>query len=562
MIAQGFGSGYDGTESLTSDIAAWLNTAGYVATPLQGAKPADLRTAIKNMDVLLYTGHGGLGYDNLGATGIFGISTAVVSSPQWNLLHPQQPLSFPQQTADDLADFANHRLIYMIDDVANDSNGLAIPGTWWAFTGAFVEQYMSFNPGSLVVINACNSASNTLTVISQGFPASFKAGTYLGWNGLANDLGNDRIRYVFDRLLGEIPGGGGRTGVTQESPPQRAFNLTAVLNDMTAQGLIPLSSLNPGIASGGNLVPLGPNDAILAPSIAFIYTDESSGLLNIAGIFDPNRKAYGRVTVSGQDCPIQGWSADHVSCSLPASGSGSEGQVIVGTGGIDSNAVMLTSWRGAFTYDITGGGSLQATATFDTHWRSDIHTWRIAPHTTPQHYPFVTYFASDSTATWNASGSQSVPGMPPVTVTISGGGSLPWASSSTAGALNAFGGGVILDVQPNSTTQWTFLNAIALNDIAASGNGCTQGAYSFELSPLTVTMQPVTFYVSPPPLDGQQASLLAMPLKMDASYNLLDNQFTNGFPGSCPYSILGGESWSLTWPLIAPTNPPDPNAAQ
>ena len=552
IITQGFGLGYDNTEALTDELAQWLTTAGYEATAFQAVEPATLRTAIQNVDIFVHTGHGGLGHDKINPQDtIFAVSTAIVSS--------KYSPAFPAETVDDSADFASQRLVYMIDDVSTDAaTGQPIPGTFWAITGAFVEHYMSFNPGSLIVINTCNSASHALKVLTQAFPGSFKtAGTYLGWDGTASDLGNDRIRYVFDRLLGELPGGGGRASIAQESPAQRAFNLAAVLGDMTAQGLIPLGA--PGTANG-NLVSLGPNDAILAPSIAFLSSTDYTGQLGVAGIFDPAQKANASITVGGKDCPIQDWSAQYATCTLPQYGAGSEGDVVVTVNDIHSNSVSLTSWRGTFTYKITGESNLQSTLLLDLHWRADIHTWRAGPHAKPEHYDFLQDLAQDSTANWSASGSQTVPGMPPGTVTISGGGSLPWGSPSSAGSGEFYTGYEIID--PETQTQWMYLGALARKQIAVSGNTCT-GPDDFITMIFGSSPQSVLFYMTPPPYGTQQISAIALPLPMDAKFALLAGEQSGQLGSGCPYGLLGSPTtWKLSWPQIAPTSPPDPTQAQ
>jgi hypothetical protein len=555
VIAQGFGSLDDSTVALTSDITQWLNTAGYSAVALPSATtPQMLRTAVQGVDLFLYTGHGGLGSTQQGPTAgnVYALSTSVVTSNYMSGLPP-----VPAQTADDAADFANGRLVYMIDDVGSDpTTGVSLPGTFWAITGAFVEKYMSFNSGSLVVINACSSATGV--AISQGFPASFQtAGTYVGWTGTTSDLGNDRIRYLFDRLLGEVPGVS-RTDVTPESPVQRAFNLSAVLQYMTAQGLIPLNQTGTSpTTADGNLVSLGPNDAILAPSIAFISTNEIADQLDIAGIFDPSQQQNASITIGGENCPITTWDATYAICTLP--GPTSEGAVIVSVNGIQSNAVELTSWRGAFTYQVTGQGSQQATAILNLHWRADAHNWRLAPGTTPQHYDFAADFAQDSTASWTASGSQTVippPPGPSQTVTLAGGGNIPWAPASTG--LLYFAGYVIID--PASGTQWTTIVGEA--PLVVSGNGCTAGPYNLLIS-TPEALQSVSWYASPPPLGNTQVVGQAVPLALDATYDLLPSALSNTYEAGCPFALLAGnQPWKLSWLMISPTNPPDPNAAQ
>jgi hypothetical protein len=540
IISQGFGPVYKSMASLTADLTSWLNAENYNAIAFQSVTPADLRTAVKQVDVFVHTGHAWLLDAPDGKE--YAVATAVLDSA-------------PEDGAD-FDDFANDRLVYFVADV----DDMGHVGTYWAITGKFVTWYMSFNKGSLVIINACNSATPFWKVSAeanaeQSFAAAFwRAGAdaYLGWQGATGQDLNDRIRYVIDRLLGELPGGGGRQDtVPQESPPQRAFNLQEVLADMTAQGMIPVGP------NQVTLLSLGPNDAILAPSIAYVGTDEVNGLLWIFGIFDPNQKANADVTVDGQECSINDWGPTSLTCALPQAGLGTEGDVVVTVNGIRSNVVRLTAWRGAFTYQIAGGGSLQLTAHYNLHWRSDIHKWRTAPHVTPQHYLFWTTVAADSTATWSASGTQTVTDQlgNPSTVTIGGSGSL----SLPGLASTVFGGSFAID--PDAQMQWTNLEGEAINQVSVSGDACPNPE-SFLLFIIDQLQQQVSTYQSPPPIGTQQSTLPAMPLAIDANYSLIANAKNGSYFTGCPWSLSGTPAWQLSWPQIAATHPPDPTAAQ
>jgi hypothetical protein len=268
------------------------------------------------------------------------------------------------------------------------------------------------------------------------------------------------------------------------------------------------------------------------------------------------------ITVDGQNCPIQDWGATFVSCTLPPSGAGSEGDVIVTVNGIHSNAVSLTSWQGRFTYMITGEGTIQVTSGLILHWRTDIHKWRIAPHTTPQHYLFLANATLDSTAMWSASGGQTLtdPIGNVTTVAISGGGNLPWGTLSAIVAGQAFGAYFIVD--PDARTLWAYPWAQALNQISVSGSFCT-GPATF-LTNVTDALQQVSIYQSPPPASSQQVpGVQALPIPMDANYTLQADQRSSTYGSGCPWGLTGATTlWMLSWPHITATHPPDPNAAQ
>jgi hypothetical protein len=263
------------------------------------------------------------------------------------------------------------------------ANGCPVADTHYAITASFIPEYTTFSPGSFVVMNGCDSAAAGATGFMSAFSAA-GAANYLSWAGTSGDDGAD---------------------------PIRAFDIGPVLQTMTDQGIIPLHVVDSSgeVVEDGTLTAEGSGNAILAPSIAFVSTTDYDEVLGIAGIFDPTQKANAAVTVGGQACPILDWSAQTVTCTLPESGPGSEGDVVVSVNGIESNAVSLTSWRGAFKFQIMGESNLQSTLLLDLHWRADIHNWRTAPHVQPHHYDLLEDLAQDSTANWTASGSDTMP---------------------------------------------------------------------------------------------------------------------------------------------------------
>jgi hypothetical protein len=543
VLTEGFGGGCDSdSEQLTIELDNWLSTAGYSVAVAGSVNAAFMRTNIQQLDVFVHTGHG-----EINNAGLVSLS-----------------LAFPPPTtrsADDDGDFSNQRLVDVVGATCLNDDGTAYagPGTrfgaYWGMTPAFISTYMSFNPGSLVVINTCIGA-HPLAVV-QGFPAAFvNHASYLAWTGNTDDSGNNQIRYAFDRMLGEVPGGGGRS-VAQEAPPQRAFDVNAVLQDMTAQGLIPLPS------SGGvtNLVNLGPGDSILAPSIRHVATDEFSGLLEIDGLLDVNQQ--GTVSVNGQDCPVQMWASNHATCTLAQSGPGSDGAVVVTVNGVKSNAVALSSWTGAFTYTVVGEQSIAANATMNVHWRSDLHTWRNAPHTPPVRYATPTGAVGDSNANVSASGNaieQQSGGMP-ITLGVSAGLDVPLLALANAGSPPYFGASALLDA--DALLGWLTFSIVTPNGtISTTGNTCTGGS-AFPLDFLQNFVATSWQQIGP---DGTPVATVAyagLPVLLDSSYAIAaDGGQFHGPDSGCPFAITTGYSWSFSWPQIAVSNPPDPSAAQ
>jgi hypothetical protein len=549
VLASGFSADYVDFVGLNDDVGSWLLDAGYTSVAaVPGATPAFLRTGIKNVDVLLYTGHGGATEDMNGNEDQFGVTTAVVKSAA----DPGTPQQFPAESADDTDDFAAGRLGYMINTVATDSRGNPVSGTFWAFTNLFVAKYMSFRPGSLVFMNACFSqgahanAAFVSTVLARG------AGTYLGWSGKTSDTGGMRPRYLFDRMLGEVANST-RQGVSQESPPQRAFDLAAVVQDLTAQGLLPLADNSTLVTSGSN--------SILAPSIVTLTVDEFNQRLLVSGIFDTSATALQDTVIKVDGQPLcssaQGVDTQTIACPISVT---SAGPVTVTTHGIKSNTVNLSSWQGTFTQEKDGGGTIRETAEMFAHWRGDIHSWRLKPHTAPRFFDREFVVDTDSTLNWSVSGNQTVRGMPDQTLSVSGGGSIPLVAPGNT-TPPFFTMGIVIDTE--TLTAWLLPSGIALDGIHTSGNACTGASYGFTFLIDPRRLQSVGIWVPPPPATNAQLVVApAVPVPLGSDFSLLSQALPGAPTSGCPYSIGGDVSSKVTVPAAKVSFPPDPKAAQ
>ena len=80
--------------------------------------------------------------------------------------------------------------------------------------------------------------------------------------------------------------------------------------------------------------------------IQFLLVNEGNATLKLVGCFGDKQ---GKVTVGGQDRPIQSWASGAVVCSLPSTGPGSNGDVVVEVPALTngtrlSNVRQLTEW--------------------------------------------------------------------------------------------------------------------------------------------------------------------------------------------------------------------------
>lgn len=290
----------------------------------------------------------------------------------------------------------------------------------YAVTPEFIQTYMHFGPGSVVVQDSCTSAD---AKIQQAFSAA-GASVYLGWDAVTKD--SDRMALFTDRLLGT------NTFAPYSTPPLRPFEAPSVLAWMRANGL----DSDGATSHLKEFYKPGPTAGILSPSIESISIEEGvkssdPDIITVKGIFgakdDVNLKR--ELFVAGQPLSITGGDDDEIIGIIPTSGLGSSGNCMVKIGGRSSNIVPISSWDLLLTnaHDDALGGTAKIEIKFHLRFRGDVHKRRTLPGSTATG-PVVTMTAkSDSTATWTASGGYD-------DCTLSGSGSLK------AGNTNRFNG--------------------------------------------------------------------------------------------------------------------------
>jgi hypothetical protein len=288
-----------------------------------------------------------------------------------------------------------NELVYMWANDRNPANGACQVHKRYAYTGRFVAQYMYFVPNSYIFINACYSDS--VASLRQGF---FTAGAsvFCGWTKTVTDgPANKAAEFLFDRLLGA----NASTLSPKESPPQRPFDADQLWTDMKNRGYDFDQSTNAQL----RVQRLQNHFGLLAPSIKYMFVDESGDSLFLFGMFGSDPGPNGRVIVGGSELPILSWEPQLIRANIPNSGAGSLGPVTVEVDGLTgptysvkrkSNVVNLTEWRGDFTHKLVEAGSMTGTITVHAHLRADIHSFREEPHTSPFNPQVVFNAAQDS----------------------------------------------------------------------------------------------------------------------------------------------------------------------
>ena len=526
----------------------WLTNAldggGYSVIPLDGTI-ATLKKA-QTLDVLYIDADAGTGTNLQGQT-FYGLGSSV----------PVTDENTVALSADIAAGRVGYLLAPSLVDPPSFAKGYRLAAQYY-ITASFVQQYMSFTPQSLVVINATSSHLDSNFV---GAFYSKGASTFVGWNGVVSSYdAAESAEYLFDRLLGSST-----DTAYLPSPPQRAFTIDDVLgNDMflhnrTGKSYSLASSSSWGQYSSQVQYYVNPglnttlNDAcgILAPTISswtFIPggTQSDPGgkdILSVNGVFGADPGAYAHsLTINGTplDTSIT-WNNGTVAVNLPDNGPGSSGDVVATYNGARSNAVQLSSWQGPVTTTFPGQGAQVSSASWKLHMRGVLNTIRLSPESAPQlgwsgsQYQLV--IDKDSSATWTCSGSYTT-GTTTTTWTPQGSQTMQFfqsvPSSPPSGVMTANA-----EVAQTYPQQPTFY--FSFDEGSANGAGILETTVDSQSGKTSTYLQGF----------GSRGYLNVPAVAMGSTYRIFTNTWT-------PISGVV----TLNWPAISATNPPNPNGAQ
>lgn len=390
-LLHSFGPDFDQVQAPIEDIGAWLEAGGYeVAAGQEGDARVETLRNVSGDGLFYLNTHGGKGRTRSGQQ---------IYAVQSSSLVDEAKDAFPD-FADDLA---NDRLVYMTARNGGTTLfGIADWDTRYAITYKFVERYMSFGQNSIVFLNVCHSAASHADIDSFIFAMHQKgAGVYLGWSKTVSaDAGFQAVRYFVDRLLGA-------NEYRPENPKQRPFAWPEVLEDMQTKGL----ASDP---SGALLVArpqsnTGPGAGLLNPSIAWMWVNTASDQLTINGLFGERPAADGVVTIDDGSGPVAlaiiDWTPTAITTSLPRTGAGSVGDVVVRVRTHDSNPRRLSRWTGTLSYAKRDAGTLRLGAELELDGRLDAAPFRLKPGTPPERpIPVTSSMTPSAAATYAASG--------------------------------------------------------------------------------------------------------------------------------------------------------------
>jgi hypothetical protein len=356
------------------------------------------------------------------------------------------PVSLAADTTVYRDDLENHRLAYALLDMYEGANGSGQETPVYAITPAFVTKYMSFVANSIVFLNACASASRSPNAAlgPQAFVAALHgagASVVFGWAGTVNiEFAGAAYQYLADRMLGA------NAFYPENAPPQRPFDWTAVLGDMSRHGL----DVDP--QTRARLVAMKKPTAavvngILRPSIAMVHVctravvgECPDATLSIAGSFGKDPRSEGSVEVVNGGArtvlPVVRWDTSLIVARIPLTGLGSVGDVEVVSRGRRSNPRRIRAYQGTLDYALAWRGTLKQFVSVDVNARFDPAWFRARPGDRPADVQFGGTFSTvsplPSVARYRAEGALTWDeGDCVVTVEWSGSGSVPVGAGTT-----------------------------------------------------------------------------------------------------------------------------------
>lgn len=305
-------------------------------------------------------------------------------------------------------DLNTYRLGYMVALNDQISPGKITKETHYAFTAEFVKKYMEFGENALIYFTACNGFRDSPSGLEFRQTIIDKAvndhAAYIGWTKpIYESDGYITTKFVFDRLLGANSSNGGTAfPIPTEDPKQRPFDIDAVMKDMETRGLNISDVTDEGKVERSIMKCYSTiaedNRFLLAPSISYVAVHELESKLHIYGIFGSDPGADGTVTVDGVPLSQIEWKKNEIVGTIPVSGKGAAGDVIVKVRNHPSNVVQLTEWQWKIEFSRSYAGTLKETTSMVLHLRADVHSFRKKPHDVPSPYvlPFLPLPGMDS----------------------------------------------------------------------------------------------------------------------------------------------------------------------
>lgn len=382
----------------------------------------------------------------------------------------------------------------------------------------FLAGHLNTKTGGLIVIDSCEAALPGSPL--PGIVSAPGGAVVLYNNAIDSDLGGKADCYIFDRILVDNVKSG--ASIPKETPPQRPFDLSAVVQDARGRkpAIVPFQTSKSTSKVTTDWVVTG--NALLSPSIEFVTLDGYRKTASITGNFGSKQ---GTVTIGGANMTIKKWGSTQIDLQdVPET---AHGDVVVAVDGRESNKVKLTYWQLILNYKESGPDNFEVKDTMVLNIRADVHDFREKPHAATQKSLVTFSCDKDSKATWSASGTSNG-------VVLTGSGSTTMISPSdfTGGAL-FFGFGDF-----NTQTGNFDLN---LEQIVQDAYTYIPPAPGIPVS-LPLNLNPKLFI---PPVDNQHFPSLRIPFTKQFEIAAGTRSFQES-----------AVTFTLDWELAPPIDPP------
>lgn len=382
-----FGTGFNQQQHPIQKMGEWLTKAGFTLSPTQegDARLATLR-GVSGDGFFYFNTHGG-SFEFSSTEKVYCVGSSTLRN-DGNEALPEIK-----------SDLDSKKVVYMTAANGEFTTvlGKDIPrfDTRYAITSKFVDAYWSFGANAVVFMNSCWSGYDKVANGAQGFYfACLKkgAGAYLGWTDkVATPTSENAPQFFVDRLTAA-------NVYDKENPDQRPFFITEIVKDMHDQGVVP----GPGRADLVVRLKAAGSNVGLRPTIHYLAMSEVQDELNILGKFGDQE---GAVSIDGVGAAVTDWTNEVVTVTIPKSGQGSSGDVIVKVHGKESNKRRLSKWTSNFSLEEKGAGTLKMTITAKLIFRADFAKRRTKPGETIKLTDPIPFWASpESTCSFTASG--------------------------------------------------------------------------------------------------------------------------------------------------------------
>lgn len=283
----------------------------------------------------------------------------------------------------------------LILGIGGDFRGI-LPDQWRNVRIAVTDSFLRSNwelDDAIVVVAACFSGADEFTrsgtcfgACALGQPLFYDAGphreavldagasVFMGISNYTNAVfTTDAVKYFLDRTL----------GLNQVAPvvePQRRpFSLAEIEPDMAERDLLSFAWPTSGKVGEIRFFHRDPADWIAGkPTIASVEVVDDAvapvGSIRLQGTFSDGP---GVVRVGGETVSVTSWSPFLIEAQVPFDQSGPV--QVEAPGGMTSNEVPLTEWRGTMTLAFEpGDGDLEARTEMEVVFRADLHRTRFS----------------------------------------------------------------------------------------------------------------------------------------------------------------------------------------